>query len=263
MVTTTSNQVQADFDIHPPTDADLQEIARDLKLTPAQSGALREALAIAFSHINLHKGKTHSPQKRKDLIARMRKLEQVLTKLEYEVTRSQSYMNDYLPFDVLEMIGERSSTAFVKEALGEKAISPALDQQINLEVLENGQISLDNIDSLTQPFLKTIGLKSGPELFARYIKDLLDGLKTWRSLNAAGSARRPALIYRQHLIRVLIAHSEDILGKRAAKSPNGRFVTLCEQVLRSCGVGGGKVGASIPKLVEEFYPSAAKTSVKE
>jgi len=262
-MTTKSNQVQADFDIHPPADADLREIARDLKLTPAQSGALREAVAIAFSHINLHKGKTHSPQKRKDLIARMRNLEKVLTKLEYEVARSQRYMTDYLPFEVLEMIGERSSTAFVKEALGEKAISPALARQISLEVLEKGQISLDDIDSRMQPFLQTIGLKSGPELFERYIKDLLAGLKTWRSLNAAGSARRPALLYRQHLIRVLIAHSEDILGKRAAKSPNGRFVTLCEQVLRSCGVGGGKVGASIPKLVEEFYPSTAVAPGKE
>ncbi len=248
------NDMQADYDIKRPTSAAISAIAQDMRLTAEQAAALHHAVGYAFSQIELYKQKNHSPQKRKDLIARMRNLEKVLAKLDYEITRSQKYMHEYLPFSALEMIGTRSSSAFAKEVLGEKAISPSIDQHISFEFEKKGEVPLAKIDSLLRPIMQAVGLKHGPELFARYIKDQLTALVTWRLLNADGSKKRPTLVYRQHLVRILILSSENILGKRAAKSPNGKFVILCEEVLSACGLEGSSIGASIPSLVEGLYP---------
>lgn len=257
------NSVQADYEIKQPTEAAIGAIASDMKLTSQQIVALRTAIDYAFSQIDRYKQKNHSPQKRKDLISRMCNLEKVLTKLDYEITRSQSYMSEYLPFDVLEMIGTRSSPAFVKEILGDKSISSSIDRQIALEFTETGKVDLAKIDSFLRPILQAVGLKHGPKLFARYIQDQLIALVTWRLLNSDGSKQRPTLIYRQHLVRVLILHSEQILGKRAAKSPNGKFVVLCEEVLTACGLQGSTIGPSIPKLVEGIYPSDPARKAKK
>jgi len=262
-MTIKKNDVQADYDIRPPSEEALKEIVLDLKLTEQQALALNRAIEHAFSQINLHQGRNHSPEKRKDLIIRMRNLEKALTKLEYEIARSQKYMNDYLPFDALEMIGTRSSLAFIREVLGDNAISPSLEFQMNIEFAEKGFFGDYKIDSISRPILQAIGLKHGSELFERYISDLLGSLKTWRRLNGAGSARRPALIYRQHLIRILIISAQEILGKPAAKSPNGKFVVLCERVVEACGLQGSTIGPSIPKLVEELYPTAKNAGIKE
>ena len=260
---TKKSETQADYEIQLPTEANIAKIAQDMRLSAEQAAALQHAVCQAFSQIGLYKQKNHSPEKRKDLIARMRNLEKFLAKLDYEINRSKSYMSDYLPFEALEMIGLRASPAFIKEVLGEKAISSSIDRQIGSEFAEKGKVDLVKIDSFLRPVLQAVGLKHGPELFGQYIKDLLTALVTWRLLNADGSKKRPTLVYRQHLVRILIVFSQEILGKRAAKSPNGKFVVLCEQVLTTCGLQGSTIGPSIPKLVEEIYPSANALRTKK
>lgn len=262
-LSTKKNAAQTDYEIKCPAEAEIGSIAQDLRLTGEQTAALQNAVKNTFSQIDLYKQKNHSPQKRKDLISRMRSLEKVLTKLDYEITRSKIYMGDYMPFDALEMIGTRSSPSFVKQVLGEKSISSSIDRQIAAEFTEKGKVDLVKIDSFLRPILQAVGLKHGPELFARYIKDQLSVLVSWRLLNADGSKKRPALIYRQHLVRTLILYSEKILGKRAAKSPNGKFVVLCEKVLTACGLQGSAIGPSIPNLVEELYPIAGASKAKK
>lgn len=260
---TQKNAAQADYEIKRATDAAIRAIAQDMHLTVEQTAALYHAVSHTFSQIDIYKKKNHSPQKRKDLISRMRNLEKVLAKLDYEITRSQIYMGDYLPLDALEMIGTRSSPSFVKEVLGEKSISSSIDRQIASEFTEKGKVDLVKIDSFLRPILQVVGLKHGPELFAHYIKDLLNVLVSWRLLNADGSKKRPTLIYRQHLVRILILYSEQILGTRAAKSPNGKFVVLCEKVLTACGLQGSTIGPSIPSLVEELYLIAGAPGTKK
>ncbi len=262
-LSTMKSETQVDYEIKRPSEGAIGAIAQEMRLTAQQASALYHAVDHAFSQINLYKQRNHSPQKRKDLIARMRNLEKVLTKLDYEITRSKSYLSDYLPFDALEMIGTRSSPAFVKEVLGEKSISSSIDRKISFEFAEKGKVDLVKINSFLHPILQAVGLKHGPELFEHYISDLLTTLVTWRLLNTDGSKKRPTLVYRQHLVRILILFSEEILGKLAAKSPNGKFVVLCEQVLTACGLQGMTIGPSIPKLVEELYSATGTNGAKK
>lgn len=188
---TKKSETQADYEIQLPTEANIAKIAQDMRLSAEQAAALQHAVCQAFSQIGLYKQKNHSPEKRKDLIARMRNLEKVLAKLDYEINRSKSYMSDYLLFDALEMIGLRAPPAFIKEVLGEKGISSSIDRQIGSEFAEKGKVDLVKIGSFLRPVLQAVGLKHGPELFGQFIKDLLTALVTWRLLNADGSKNAP------------------------------------------------------------------------
>ena len=243
-----------DQNVHCPPGEAWEQIIRDLKLGHQEASALKDVVERAVTQIQAHQGKHFSLHERRDLITRMRGLEKVLGKLLFEIDRSHHLMLDYLPYDFLTKLGARSSTSFVKEVLGDKSISPRLDLDIQFEIQEGKSVNLAKIEAFSRPLLEAIGLKSGPDLFQTYIRDLHESLRLWRIANGKQSSGRPSLFYRQYLILMLAARAPDIIGKPAPKSPNGGFADLCVSVLGACGLSTKGVAKSIPGVIGILSP---------
>ena len=243
-----------DQSVHCPSAEAWERIVCDLKLGDKEASALKEAIEKAVAHIQAHQEKHLSPDERKALIGRMRNLEKVLENLLYEIDRSHHMMLDYLPSDFLMKLGARSSTAFVKDVLGDKSISPRLDIDIQLEIQERKSIDLAKVEEFSRPLLEAIGLKSGPDLFRAYIRDLHQSLRLWRIANAKQSSGRPSHSYRKYLILMLAVRAPEIIGKPAPKAPNGVFVDLCVRVLPECGFPAKGVAKSIPGVIGMLSP---------
>lgn len=248
--------------VHRPSEEALKQIIHDFKLGPRGASALKEAIEKAVSHIQAHQRQHLSPDERKALIVRMRNLEQVLGNLLYEIDRSHHMMLDYLPSDFLMKLGARSSTAFVKEVLGDKSISPRLDLDIQLEAQEGKSVNLAKVEELARPLLEAIGLKSGPALFRAYIRDLHESLRVWRIANGKQSSGRPNLSYRKYVILNLAVRAPEIIGKPAPKSPTGVFVDLCVRVLPECGLTARGVDKSIPGVIGMLRPEEGRAREK-
>ena len=251
-----------DQNVHCPSGDAWEQIIRDLKLGHKEASTLKEVVERAVIQIQAHQGKHFSPDERKDLITRMRGLEKVLGKLLSEIDRSHHLMLDYLPYDFLTQLGTSSSTSFVKEVLGDKSISPRLDLDIQLQAQDPKSINLAKVEEFSKPILEAIGLKSGPDLFRAYIRDLHESLRLWRIANGKQSSGRPSLFYRQYLILMLVAYAPDIIGKSAPKSPNGRFADLCVCVLPACGLSAKGVPKSIPGVIGMLWPEEEQAKEK-
>ena len=251
-----------DQSVHCPSAEALEQMIRDFKLGPREATALKEAIEKAVTHIQAHQEKHLSPDERKALIVRMRNLEKVLGKLLYEIDRSHHLMVGYLPSDFLMKLGTRSSTAFVKEVLGDKSISPRLDLNIQLEIQEEKSINLAKVEEFSRPLLEAIGLKSGPDLFRAYIRDLHQSLQLWRITNGKQSSGRPSHSYRKYLILMLAVKAPEIIGKPAPKSPNGVFVDLCVRLLPECGLPAKGVAKSIPGVIGMLWPEEEQAKEK-
>ena len=251
-----------DQNVHCPKGEAWDEIIRDLKLGHKEASALKDVVERAVTQIQAHQGKHFSPDERKDLITRMRGLEKVLGKLLSEIDRSHHLMLRYLPYDFLTKLGTRSSTSFVKDVLGDTSISPRLDLDIQLQARDPKSINLANVEEFSKPILEAIGLKSGPDLFRAYIRDLHESLRLWRIANGKQSSGRPSLFYRQYLILMLAARSPDIIGKPAPKAPNGSFVDLCVRILPECGLSAKGVATSIPGVIGMLWPEEDRAKEK-
>ena len=238
------------------------EIVHDLKLGAREASVLKETIEQAVAQIQAHQKKHFSPDERKDLIGRMRNLEKVLGNLLYEIDRSHQMMLDYLPGDFLMKLGARSSTAFVKDVLGDKSISPRLDLDIQLEIQERKSINLAKVEEFSRPLLEAVGLKSGPDLFRAYIRDLHESLRMWRIANGQQSSGRPSLSYRKYAILMLAVRAPEIIGKPAPKASNGVFVDLCVRVLPECGIPAKGVAKSIPGVIGMLWPEAEQAKEK-
>lgn len=247
-----------DQNVHRLSEEAFEQIIRELKLGQREASALKEAIEKGVAHIQEHQEKRLSPDERKALIVRMRNLEKALSNLLYEIDRSQHIMRDYLPSDFLMKLGARSSTAFVKEVLGDKTISPRLDLDIQLEIQEEKSINLAKVEEFSRPLLEAIGLKSGPDLFRAYIRDLHESLRLWRIANGKQSSGRPSHSYRKYLILMLAVRAPEIIGKPAPKAPNGVFVDLCVRVLPECGLPAKGVAKSIPGVIGMLTPELGR-----
>ena len=243
-----------DQSVHCPSGDDWERIIHDLKLGAKEASVLKYVVERAVAQIQAHQEKHFSPDERKSLINKMHTLEKVLDKLLYEIDRSHRVMLDYLPNDFLTKLGARSSTSFVKEVLGDNSISPRLDLDILLQAQEPGSVNLAKVEEFSKPILEAIGLKSGPDLFRAYIRDLHESLRLWRIVNGKQSSGRPSLFYRQYLILMLAARAPDIIGKPAPKSSNGIFADLCVSVLGACGLSTKGVAKSIPGVIGILSP---------
>ena len=239
-----------DQSVHCPSSDDWEQIIHDMKLGAKEASVLKDVVERAVAQIQAHQKKHFSPDQRKALIDRMRNLEKVLGKLKYEIERSHHLMLDYLPDDFRVKLGASSSTSFVKEVLGDKSISPRLDLDIQLEIQEEKSINLVKVEEFSKPILEAIGLKSGPDLFRAYIRDLHQSLQLWRIANGKQSSGRPSHSYRKYLILMLAVRAPEIIGKSAPKAPNGIFVDLCVRVLPKCGLPAKGVAKSIPGVIE-------------
>ena len=243
-----------DQSVHCPSGDNWEGIIHDLKLGAKEAAVLKDVVERAVAQIQTHQEKHFSPDERKDLINKMRTLEKVLDNLRYEIDRSHRMMLDYLPNDFLMKLGARSSTFFVKEVLGDNSISPRLDLDIQLQAQEPESVNLAKVEEFSKPILEAIGLKSGPDLFLAYIRDLHQSLKFWRELNGRQSSGRPSLSYRKYLILMLAVRAPDVIGKPAPKTPNGIFAHLCVSVLDACGLSTKGVAKSIPGVIGILSP---------
>jgi hypothetical protein len=123
-------------------------------------------------------------------------------------------------------------------------------------------VNLAKIEAFSRPLLEAIGLKSGPDLFQTYIRDLHESLRLWRIANGKQSSGRPSLFYRQYLILMLAARAPDIIGKPAPKSPNGSFVDLCIRILPECGLSAKGAAKSIPGVIGMLWPEEDRAKEK-
>jgi hypothetical protein len=238
-----------------PTEAEFKAIVQRFELKPEQVRALNHAIARAVSSIKDYEAKNYSPEERKHLVGRIKTMEQLLRKLLYEMDRSLPDMQKYLPTNVLETIGHRSSTSFIRETLGTSLFEEGVGLNVKFLADQDNKIGLEEIEMLCAPVHAAAGLMSGPKLMHKYIKDIHAALVMWLQANKnAGNGRRP-LIFRQYIVLCLAAYAVEITGKDAPKASTGRFVDLCLSVLSACGLSIKGAEKSIPSIVAKLRPS--------
>ncbi len=237
-----------------PKEAEFNAIVSRFGLAPEQARALNRTIAKAITSIQAYDSQNYSPEDRKHLIGRIKTMERLLGNLLDEIERSSSDMLKYFPINLLEMIGLRSSTSFIRETLGASPFEE--DAGLNIKFLadRNNRIGLEEIEMLSAPVHEAAGLTGGPKLMHAYIRDIHAALVMWLAANKnAGNGRRP-FIYRQYIVLCLAEHAIEITGKEAPKTSTGRFVDLCLAVLSACGLSAEGAEKSIPGIVTKLRP---------
>src|SRR5262249_4263028 len=126
-------------------------IVHDCKLTNAQANKLQITVQEALDDIDLYYSKLRNRPSREGLVARLKRFEKCLKRLQNECQRSDKLMESFLPFDTLGFIGQSLTFSAMSEALGRDVFPNNYDFQIDFKRSQGKQITLESVEQDTWP----------------------------------------------------------------------------------------------------------------
>jgi len=248
-VQTEIEKLETEPAIKRPSQEALEEIALNLKLDNAQLHELRLVLGHVVLDVE-HYVKIAADRKSKPLrVKRLKKINELLTELLAEISQEPESLLDVLPNDTLEYIGQGLSLSAMAETLGKEVYPKDIDRKLNSGELERKALSLEEIEKMTIPKRLALGLRHGPSLLVNYLANVHAPIrKLAQTANLSGGGRKKVYA-RHHLVYWLAFMSEEILGKEASITKEGRFVDLCSLVMEACGLDPKGVNLLVPRVV--------------
>jgi hypothetical protein len=234
-----------------PNDAELDELARSLKLSRSQVHNLRVTIERTYKPLGDYL-KFH--EARPQLVRRLKLVETAFNRLDLELQRQAHHLADLLPHSLLSYIGSAVSMSEINSIMGSDMTPTYVDTQIARKA-KGKIVSTLEMDAISVGAREAIAMKHGdvilPELIARLHKPLLD----WVELDRQNKGGRPEILARTYLILTLAENAPSILGKEARKSETGPFARLCAAVLPLCGIDPTGIEKVIPRILTKQQTS--------
>jgi hypothetical protein len=240
---------------HFPSDEAWINIARDLKLTPAQRDTLKITLREALdeiAHFNMKLQNQPNPPSRALLIDRLKPFKKALDGLMKESRGNAGLMQSFLPHNTLAYIGQSLTFSAISEALGRDVFPKNFDFKIALKRSQGERITFASMEDLSRPRRETLGLEYGGAILMHFIDRIHAPFEKWLEFSRQNEGGRPANAARKHLIYQLAEAAPDIIGKPATVAGTGTFVDLCTSVLQACGLSAIGIAEAIPPVVKKL-----------
>ena len=220
----------AQLTLQMPPDADIQVIARTLKLTEPQRDQLQITLMHIVADLEAYHKASEQMGERSELVRRFRAFAKTLQKFEDEIGRSKKLMEKFLPLDTQEALGVLLSYSAMEEALASEIITRKLDWSPASLTRSADTMQISEIENYFDYEKKTYGLKNAPELLEHFIKTVNRPIKKWHQLDRANKGGKKRDFLRWFVIHSLALNAREIIGKDATPTRKGAFSCLCSQV---------------------------------
>jgi hypothetical protein len=237
------------LEIKPPDPEAWKNLVRDLKLNDDQSYWLRITVGDIIAELKSHEKAKSEKLPRPILVERLKLMEKAFSRLQCEMDRSADLMSDFLPFDMLERIGDFLTFTAMGDALGEDVFPKNTPIFVGKMLAKKEQITLRALEDYHSPQRRALGLKNGHTILKHFFESIYAPLKHWVELDRLNKGGRPSNIARRYLIWRLADAAPNIIGKSAPVSTSGKFVALCSQVLPACGLSAKGIEKAVASIV--------------
>lgn len=211
----------------------------------------------AIEDLSEYQSRKGKEQPREVQVGRLERLEKALTNLQYEIDHSLHLMNNFLPNDVLGLIGRSFTFSTIGVALGRDVFPSRLDSIIKSRAI-GAPLTMADLENEGLVFGDALGLKHGHEILKHFIDSINRPLKDWIEHDRLNKGGRPADAVRTYLIYRLAEAAPTIIGKSATISTTGKFVELCSLALPACGVSATGIEKAVPSIVKRMRADQAK-----
>lgn len=233
-------------------DADIQVIARALKLTDAQCDQLQITLMHIVADLEAYHKASKQMGDRPYLKRRFRAFAKTLQKFEDEIGRSKDLMEKFLPFDTQEALGVLLSYSAMEEALASEIITRKLNWSPALLTRSADTMQISEIENYFDYEKKSYGLKNAPVLLEHFIKTVNRPIKKWHQLDRANKGGKKRDFLRWFVIHSLALNAREIIGKNATPTRNGAFSCLCTEVFNIYGLPDSGLEEAIERSLTEM-----------
>jgi hypothetical protein len=235
-----------------PASDDWKNIVQDLKLTTSQEKELEVTIRHVVTDIEKYHELKRKELPRDILVAALKRLEKVLGKVQYEMARSERFMNHFLPSKTLEFIGKSFTFTTMKKAVTKGVFTISFDHDIRNTIEKTHSITMADLEECYSNERVALGYKFGGEILKYFFDVIHADLKSWVELNRRNTGGRPADIYRQYMIQRLAGQASRIIGKRATTTAQGKFENLCIAVLPACGFPSEGIEKAIEAVLRKM-----------
>ena len=234
-----------------PSPQQLKDLQIARHLSDEQIYELRNLLQHVHEDLERFNAHYSNVEERKDHIKALIEIEGQFLKLKNTIDKHLGILDEVLPLDMMEGIGEALDLSFAREALDDKTSYRRLNADINRHMLASSRIDAETISTLTLPRRRVIGLKQGHLLLKHFVDEIHNPLAVWVNLHADNGGGRPRKYAREYLLFWLVHQAEQITGKKAPGAKKGSFADYCRSVVEICGLPAQGTGAALPAIVRE------------
>ena len=249
-------EAAADFhlevlNIKAPKTADLKALKKDFNLTDMQIHELGILLRHVQADLDAFNKTYADTARRTKNIAAALKIEEALFALKTTLEKYKNELNECLPIDVQERIGEAFDLSFARFSVNDHVSYMRLNDDLDDHFKAHKKINAQQIERVTHPRRLSIGLKAGGHMLSSFIEHIHRPMAVWTALHNANSGGRPRKYAREYLLFHLASESKALIGKAAPISKKGRFVDFAIRVVELCGLDPQGADAAVPEIVRE------------
>jgi hypothetical protein len=246
-----------------PSDGALRAIADEFKLGPGAGVILEQTVLDALSVLAVYRDTPNAQPARSLRIKRLKNLDRYLRQLRSELGRAKNDLGVILPFETRALLGESFTFSALQQFLGSAVRTTNTDMMI--ATLFRGPRkksakppTIGDLEEHGRGARQALGLTHAGELLINYLAAIHAPIIRWLELERLGRGGRPAQLERQYLVLRLAETCPQILGRPAPVAVTGKFVNLCIEVFRACGLASDGVEKLVPKIVKALREKKAE-----
>lgn len=236
------------------------ELAKQLGLAAPQAKGLFEALQKIIAMIEAHAASVKSEPDRKTRIRVLRLTLALFDDLERMLCAPKGVLHSIVDGRILPSLGLALTTVSVERAAGGQVAwgvssRPVDDviQRLSDPVRGTDLGTLERaLDELTQNVRPSVAVQIGPKLITYLIGILKKPVEENLKVERSSKGGRPALLYRNHLIRELVPLFENIHGRPATASKGGPFVKFSSGVLDAARMDSKGVDGAVARVLKRM-----------
>ncbi len=240
------------LNIKVPEKTELEVLQKEFNLSATQIHDLEMLLKHVHADLEAFNTTYADTEGRMKKINAALEIEDALLNLRDVFERHQNELNECLPIDVQERIGEAFDLSFARFSVNDHVSYKRLNNDLEKYFCDQKTIKAEQIEHLTLPRRQAIGMKGGGHMLWFFIEHIHRPMAVWTALHNANSGGRPRKYTRTYLLHNLASEAKGLLGAVAPTTKKGRFVDFAMSVVELCGLEPQGTDAAIPEIVRKI-----------
>jgi len=240
------------LNIKVPEKTELKVLQKEFKLSATQVHDLEMLLKHVHADLEAFNTTYADAEGRMKKINAALEIEDALLNLRVVFERHQNELNECLPIDVQERIGEAFDLSFARFSVNDHVSYQRLNDDLENYFCGQKTITAEEIERLTLPRRQAIGMKGGGHMLWCFIEHIHRPMAVWTALHNANSGGRPRKYARTYLLHHLASEAEGLIGTVAPTTKKGRFVDFAVRIVELCGLEPQGTDAAIPDIVRKI-----------